>query len=76
MSVITNLPDKYTSKGKVISRSLHHSEMWIIDSPNGKWHNITTSDAVMAKLNPPDDRKTVRVARPMRYLVVASNKLL
>jgi hypothetical protein len=45
---------RYTSKGKRISKSRYHPDMWIIDLPDGKFYSINMSEQLMLKNNPPD----------------------
>lgn len=50
----TNNPVKWTSKGRTISKSLCHKEMYIIDDGAGKFHFINTGEEVALKMWPPD----------------------
>lgn len=66
----TSLPNKYYSRGRKISRSLQHHDMWIIENAEGtKFHTITSSAMLMEQNFPPDpapERKVVR--KPMAEL--------
>lgn len=57
MSTINKLtktaPDSYTSKGKKIRRSIHHTGMWLIGNSSA----INTGDEVILKMYPPDKKK-------------------
>jgi hypothetical protein len=57
---VTPLPDRYTSKGKVISKSKHHKDMYIVEVPGG-FYTISSSDQTMRMNNPPDKPKSNRV---------------
>lgn len=46
---------KYTSKGKTITKSSHHTGMYIVSFTDGGWYNLVTTDAQMLRSNPPDD---------------------
>lgn len=45
---------KYSSKGKIISRSTHHNDMWIIDLPDNTFYTIYMSEKLMLSNNLPD----------------------
>lgn len=50
--------NKYQSKdGTTVSPSMSHKDMWIVDQPNGKFHNITASEEQIKKLHPPKNKK-------------------
>lgn len=51
----TNPITKYTSRGRTISRSSHHQDMWIIECGGGKFATINTGTDTMLVMNPPDD---------------------
>lgn len=44
---------KYQSKGKTISKSLYHKDLWIVEQ-NGSWYSIAMTDEQMLKQNPPN----------------------
>lgn len=79
------LPDKikpYTSRGKRISMSTHHKDMWIVDLIGTiKFYTITSSKQLMLQNNPPDPSpKQIQKAKfedlKKARLVIATNKLL
>lgn len=45
---------RYQSKGKIISKSLCHPDMWIVNCPDGKFYAINTSTDAMLRMNPPN----------------------
>lgn len=50
---VKSTPVKYTAKdGKVISKSMHHPDMWIVDSGD-KFHTISGSYDSITILHPP-----------------------
>jgi hypothetical protein len=55
-----DLPEKYTSRGRTISKSRSHPNMFILDDGDGKFTVINTGDEVMRQMNPPDQKMVVR----------------
>lgn len=43
----------WMSKGKRITYAPQH-QMYIVDHPDGRWHNINTSEEIMLAMNPID----------------------
>jgi hypothetical protein len=48
--------DKYNSKGKTISKSFHHNDLWIIEhnDKQGGFHTVSASYETIQVLHPPD----------------------
>ncbi len=54
----SNVPQRWTSKGKKISKSLCHKEMYIIETiSTGHFHFINTSEEVAVRMWPVDQPK-------------------
>lgn len=54
MFLIPKTPIKYLAKdGMIISKSLHHQDMWIVDNGEGKFHTISGSGDSIKVLHPP-----------------------
>jgi len=43
---------RWQSKGKTISRSVSHKDMFIIEHENGTWHNVSSSLDIMLRKYP------------------------
>jgi len=56
---------RYTSRGRTISRSHVHQDMWIIDYGNGTFCAINTGTDCMLRMNPPDDVAQRLRVRPL-----------
>jgi hypothetical protein len=53
--------EPYTSKGKRISKSAHHEDLWIIDIlGTNKFYSVTMSTQLMLQNNPPDGEDAKR----------------
>ncbi len=48
----SQLPQKWVSKGKTISKSTHHTDMFIIEHADGTWHSVTSSHQIMVDKYP------------------------
>lgn len=59
---------KYRAKGKTISRSLHHLNLWIIDYDSGGFATLTASEDIMKTINPPVSNIKYGAARQLLSL--------
>lgn len=57
MSRLTNNPQRWTSRGRQISKSLYHRDTYVIDNNDGTFHFINTSEEVALKMWPEDKKK-------------------
>jgi hypothetical protein len=46
------LPMRWSSKGKTISKSTHHTDMFIIEHGDGTFHNVSASHEKMVEKYP------------------------
>jgi len=56
---------KYTSRRRTISKSAHHTDMWIIEDGKGKFSTINASTDVMLRMNPPDKPFVLLRSKPL-----------
>lgn len=76
----SSLPDKWVSRGRLITRSTHHEGMFIVENTDGTFHTITTGHQHMYDMNRPDsevkklDRKRTKFISSEQY--IESVKLL
>lgn len=51
--------ERYQSKGRKINRSNEHKDLWIFETPDGKWFSISNSQSGILRSNPPDPHTEV-----------------
>lgn len=59
---------RYISKGRTVSRSKDHEDLWIVDCTDGKtFFTITASTDLILQLNPPDEPKTQNLDQHLAF---------
>lgn len=69
--------ERYMSRGRQISKSRQHKDMFIIDNCDGTFHFLNTGIEAMLLMNPPDVPKTKKkVSKEVALLEAEKEKKL
>lgn len=64
---------RWTSRGRLINKSSHHTDMYIVESGDGTFHTMISGHETMLANNPPDktgiDRKRTKFITSEQYLL-------